>query len=994
MSQNSTSFGRSPFWRKVLVLTLIITFFLSILTTASAEETVGAASAPALSADVTDNNVDNSLQMAFTDDPVWASAITSIDINRSSDGWHCILDSSKYLIATGTVTINPGVIIVPGEYTITVHSSSYPDAVCNQTVQAGSANAAQTTISSVAGPVEEGGLLTAQPTVTMKDQFGNPCTSGPSSESTVTAIANYTGSWALGGTTSVNAINGTAFFTDLTARSLLFDGLSSASMRFSFSGQSKDSNNFSIPLAIPSPPPIPPTVDTTPPVWAIGYPRAASISASGINILLKSNENVTVYYVVLPDNAAVPTAVEVKAGTGAGGTASLASGSLALSANNEASAAITGLNAATPYDTYIVANDTAANLQSQPVKVDVATASNANPNPNPTTPMTITFEPVNGATGVSKLVAPSISFTKAITNDNGSEINNSNVTALISLKKGSVSGVEVGSTVSINAEKTRIVVSPTTALDNNQLYYFALVKTVKSGDGDLVAAQSISFTTTASTTIIPCKLSDLKVNGSTVAGFSSNILEYTMAQASNSVPQVSANPVSSEAQVEITQATAVPGQAFVRVTGTGQQTYTITFTLSAGGPQVEATNPGPGDTGAETDQPVSIKFTKDIVLGDKAYDISIKNGDNVVIPNKTIINTVLILAPTTSFNPNTTYTVKIPAGGVKDKDGNSLAADYTMSFTTGASSERQDDNPPIENQSVYVTSVTLDKHNLTLAVGGNNDVLNITILPSNATNPNVTWSSSNQNVVMVNNGIVTPKGQGTAVISVISNEGGKSDTCNVTVNPAGTINTVQTTTAPMNETLQIAAEPLVQRPVMKSNSMVFRDIAGSPAANAINNLVARGIIGGYPDGTFKPNQTLTRLDLLVLVGKAAGLRPENKGPLKFSDAKLIPAWAKGYVVAAVKAGVLPPTWNGRLAPSAKANRAEIVYIIGRTLKARLDLPVKLLFRDKIPAWASNYISWAVINKIVSGYGDRTFRADKPVSRADICIILSRAFVKN
>ena len=85
------------------------------------------------------------------------------------------------------------------------------------------------------------------------------------------------------------------------------------------------------------------------------------------------------------------------------------------------------------------------------------------------------------------------------------------------------------------------------------------------------------------------------------------------------------------------------------------------------------------------------------------------------------------------------------------------------------------------NAKVYpVTSVSLSKSSTTLTEGGT-ITLTATINPSNATNKNVTWSSSNSSVASVSNGVVTALKAGTATITVTTEDGGKTAKCNVTV---------------------------------------------------------------------------------------------------------------------------------------------------------------------------------------------------------------------
>ncbi len=82
-----------------------------------------------------------------------------------------------------------------------------------------------------------------------------------------------------------------------------------------------------------------------------------------------------------------------------------------------------------------------------------------------------------------------------------------------------------------------------------------------------------------------------------------------------------------------------------------------------------------------------------------------------------------------------------------------------------------------------VSGVTLDNSSISLVVGGTR-TLTATVEPSDAVDKSVTWSSNNTSVATVSSyGTVTAKAVGTAVITVRTNDGGKTATCSVTVTP-------------------------------------------------------------------------------------------------------------------------------------------------------------------------------------------------------------------
>lgn len=98
---------------------------------------------------------------------------------------------------------------------------------------------------------------------------------------------------------------------------------------------------------------------------------------------------------------------------------------------------------------------------------------------------------------------------------------------------------------------------------------------------------------------------------------------------------------------------------------------------------------------------------------------------------------------------------------------------FGSAFTACKSDDDGDDD-------VSVTGVSLDKPSAELEVGGT-ITLTKTIEPANATNQNVTWSSSDVKVATVENGTVKAVAAGTANITVTTEDGGKTATCTVTV---------------------------------------------------------------------------------------------------------------------------------------------------------------------------------------------------------------------
>lgn len=124
-------------------------------------------------------------------------------------------------------------------------------------------------------------------------------------------------------------------------------------------------------------------LDTEPPMWSEGFPKAVGATTSGVTLQAKIDEAGTVYYVILARGADAVTSEQVKNGQNGQGEAVAAGmrGSSVLTADSEKSISVSGLATSTSYDIYVVAEDAAGNLQSEPRKLEATTqAAELTPN--------------------------------------------------------------------------------------------------------------------------------------------------------------------------------------------------------------------------------------------------------------------------------------------------------------------------------------------------------------------------------------------------------------------------------------------------------------------------------------------------------------------------------------------------------------------------------------------------------------------------------------
>ncbi|MFZ4521289.1 MAG: alpha/beta hydrolase fold domain-containing protein [Bacteroidales bacterium] len=202
-----------------------------------------------------------------------------------------------------------------------------------------------------------------------------------------------------------------------------------------------------------------------------------------------------------------------------------------------------------------------------------------------------TFLPADGSTGVLVNVNPTITFNEPVQMINGATVTNADLPTLVSFKTTNASGSNVPFNATINDAKTIITVVPSASLAYTQLYYLS-VGPVEDGLGNESGTQSATFTTMANTINSDATLSDIAVNGVTVAGFSSGTLTYNveLPYGTMTVPSVTATPTFGLATVAITPASSLPGSTILLVTaqdGITQLTYTVLFTIAT--PSSDAT---------------------------------------------------------------------------------------------------------------------------------------------------------------------------------------------------------------------------------------------------------------------------------------------------------------------------------------------------------------------------------------------------------------------
>lgn len=129
------------------------------------------------------------------------------------------------------------------------------------------------------------------------------------------------------------------------------------------------------------------------------------------------------------------------------------------------------------------------------------------------------------------------------------------------------------------------------------------------------------------------------------------------------------------------------------------------------------------------------------------------------------------------------WTSSAPAVASVSDDGTVTAKAAGSATVTATAANGQTAQCVVTVSPLPVSSVTLDDASVALTVGGSAP-LSCEVLPADADDRSLVWSSSNTSVASVNNqGLVTALSAGTAVITVSADNGRKTDTCSVTVSP-------------------------------------------------------------------------------------------------------------------------------------------------------------------------------------------------------------------
>lgn len=177
----------------------------------------------------------------------------------------------------------------------------------------------------------------------------------------------------------------------------------------------------------------------------------------------------------------------------------------------------------------------------------------------------------------------------------------------------------------------------------------------------------------------------------------------------------------------------------------------------------------------------------------------------------------------------------------------------------------------------------------------------------------------------------------------------------------------------------------------------FPDIQDNWAQAFIQALAARGIIQGFPDGTFRPNAPVTRAQFAAMIRQAFE-QPLERPATQFSD---IPAnfWALDAIQEAYRMGFMEGYPNNIFLPDQNIPRVQVLVALvsGLDLSAPAQSTALLnqAFQDaaQIPDWAQTSIAAATVNQMVVNYPNVAFlNPNQTATRADVAAFIYQALV--
>lgn len=175
-----------------------------------------------------------------------------------------------------------------------------------------------------------------------------------------------------------------------------------------------------------------------------------------------------------------------------------------------------------------------------------------------------------------------------------------------------------------------------------------------------------------------------------------------------------------------------------------------------------------------------------------------------------------------------------------------------------------------------------------------------------------------------------------------------------------------------------------------SEEINLTDIAGHKNQAAIEYLYINNVISGYPDNTFRPNDTVNRAELLKILVGGQGVTPEAK-QFKNCFSDVTDEWFAPYVCYAKTSGWVSGYPDGTFGPGQEVNKAEVIKMLVNSQK--YTLPASLaenIYMDVLSDdWFTPYVITAKEKNLLEEIGSM-FNPEAKMTRAGISENIYRA----
>lgn len=194
-------------------------------------------------------------------------------------------------------------------------------------------------------------------------------------------------------------------------------------------------------------------------------------------------------------------------------------------------------------------------------------------------------------------------------------------------------------------------------------------------------------------------------------------------------------------------------------------------------------------------------------------------------------------------------------------------------------------------------------------------------------------------------------------------------------------------------TLQGSSLPTVTPIETPKPQMTFSDMNEAPWAEAeVADLVGKRIVSGYPDGTFKPNQPITKEECIKMIVTALGINDNSKPTQLFNDIAE-DAWYYDYIVRAKNANIISG-FDGNFGINTTLTREDLAVILYRALKnSHLNMESgkpDFIDSSSISDYAAEAVGTLQKLKIISGLENGEFDATGDATRGMVAKMLSQA----